>query len=93
MAVESKPLTEDERNELEELRASNKKNEDAKAAQDEKDNAPLPDTHWLNLADGTTVKSKGVASHVGGIPVIRATEIPAELQDGAKENAESAHRF
>lgn len=91
--VASDTLTEDERQELADLRANRDKAEKAKAAQEEKDNAPLPDTHWLNLADGTTVTSKGVASHIGGIPVVRATEIPAELIEGGNPNAQPEHRF
>jgi hypothetical protein len=86
-------LTEDERRELESLRAER---EDAKAkaeAEKAKEDAPLPDTHWLNLADGTTITAQGVASHVGGIPVLHATAIPAELLDGGDPNAEPAHRF
>jgi hypothetical protein len=53
------------------------------------DDEPLPDTHWLALADGRTIKTKGVMSHYEGIPVIRSTEMPPEL------NAKPAdqHRF
>lgn len=88
--ADSKPLTDNERAELDELRA----NKDKSIVGDvPKNDAPLPDTHWLNLADGTTVITKGVASHVNGIPVLHATEIPAELQDGGNVNAEPAHRF
>jgi hypothetical protein len=89
---ENEPLTDDERKELEELRAS-KKNAPDKAA-DEKEEVPLPDTHWLNLADGTTITSKGGGiSHVNGVPVLHSTEIPAELLEGGNPNAEPVHRF
>jgi hypothetical protein len=53
-----------------------------------------PDTHWLHLADGEVIKSKGVASHVGGVPVIGAYEIPVELQEGyAESQKEAEHQF
>jgi hypothetical protein len=93
MTDETKPLSDDERKELDELRASQKKNDEKVAAEKEAENAPLPDTHWLNLADGRTVVTKGVASHYEGVPVLHATEIPAELQDGGNTETEPVHRF
>lgn len=87
--TDTEPLTEDERKELEALRAE----KDKPQAEVKVDETPLPDSHWLNLADGSTVTSKGVMSHVNGIPVLHATEIPAALLPGGDPNAEPAHRF
>lgn len=89
MVTDTKPLTDDERKELEDLRAE-KENPKVEERPEEK---PLPETHWLNLADGRTVTAKGVMSHYEGVPVVRATEIPAELLEGGNPNAEQAHRF
>jgi hypothetical protein len=50
---------------------------------------PLPDTHWLHLADGDVIKSKGVMTHYKGIPVIGAYAIPEEIY----KDATPAHRF
>lgn len=85
----TEPLTEDERKELDALRAE----KDSPKAEIKAEEAPLPDTHWLNLADGRTVVTKGVMSHYEGVPVLHATEIPGELLEGGNPNAEPAHRF
>jgi len=87
--AETKPLTDDERKELEELRAS----KNAPDKTEVKEEVPLPETHWLNLADGRTVTAKGVMSHYEGVPVLHSTEIPADLLEGGNPNAEQAHRF
>jgi hypothetical protein len=87
--AETKPLTDDERTELDALRAEKENPKVEEKPEDE----PLPDTHWLNLADGTTVVSKGTGTHFNGIPVLHATPIPEELQEGGKVNSEPAHRF
>lgn len=89
MAEENAPLTEDERTELENLRAE----KTSPKVEEKPEETPLPDTHWLNLADGTTITCKGTASHVNGVPVLHSTEIPANLLDGGDPNAEPVHRF
>jgi hypothetical protein len=83
-------LSDTEREELVQLRANA-----AKAAETEKnppsvEDTPLPDTHWLHLADGTVILSKGVMSAYEGIPVIGAYAIPAELAD---EPSVPEHKF
>jgi cytochrome c-type biogenesis protein CcmE len=86
-------LTEDERRELEELRAARNERDNEEKAAEEKQSS-LPNTHWLNLANGETVEAKGVMSHVDDIPVLHATEIPAKHRSDYQENqAESAHQF
>ena len=50
---------------------------------------PLPDTHWLVLADGRSIKSKGVMSIYDGVPVVSSHAIPEELY----KDATPAHRF
>ncbi len=76
-------LTDNERAELEQLRAE----KNAPAESPKAEEAPLPDTHWLHLGDGTVIRSKGVATHVGDIPVLHAVEIPPT------EEIAPAHRF
>lgn len=90
---ETAPLTEDERKELETLRSEKSDSADQAAAAKAAEDAPLPDTHWLTLADGQTVVAKGTATHYDGIPVLHCTEIPADLLEGGNPNAEPAHRF
>lgn len=58
-------------------------------AKTESKTVELPNTHWLHLADGTTVESKGVSGSVNGIPVIAHYEKPPELIAPAVE----PHRF
>lgn len=82
-------LTDEERAELEQLRAE--KNAAAEAQPVEVEST-LPDTHWIHLANGDVFTAKGIASSVDGIPVIGTYEIPAHLQDGAKP-AEAEHKF
>jgi hypothetical protein len=53
------------------------------------DDEPLPDTHWLVLADGRSIKSKGVMSVYDGVPVVSTHAIPEELY----KDATPAHRF
>lgn len=48
----------------------------------------LPDTHWLTLADGRTIESKGTMTHYEGIPVLYSTPIPID-----PETLTPAHRF
>lgn len=88
-----KPLSEDERAELEQLRAEreNRQNE-PQAAPANVPEKELPDTHWIHLANGDVFTAKGIASHVDGIPVIGTYEIPPHLQEG-NTPAEPAHRF
>ena len=54
-----------------------------------KEDEPLPDTHWLILADGRSIKSKGVMSVYDGVPVVSTHAIPEELY----KDATPAHRF
>lgn len=69
-------LTDDERAELENLRAEKaSKPADVPA----EDTVTLPPTHWLHLADGNVIETNGVKSHHEGIPVIGAYEKPQEL--------------
>lgn len=84
-------LTADEREELDELRKNrDKENASAKAAEEKQ--SKLPNTHWIHLADGSTIESKGVASHVDGIPVIATYEIPAEKRSDYKPE-DHEHQF
>jgi hypothetical protein len=76
-------LNPDERAELDALRAEKNAGPVTAAAPEQ---TPLPDTHWLHLGNGDVVTSKGVASHVDGIPVIHAVEIPVV-------DTTPAHRF
>lgn len=68
-------LTDDERKELEELRAQ--KNVTAEKTDDEK--PTLPPTHWLWLANGEVIESNGVKSMHDGIPVVTHYAKPDEL--------------
>jgi hypothetical protein len=88
-ADSAKPLSDADRKDLAAFRAE-KANRDNAGNEDEK---PLPDTHWLHLGDGTVVKAKGTATHVGDLPVLHAVEIPGALIEGGDPNAEPAHRF
>jgi hypothetical protein len=47
----------------------------------------LPDTHWLHLADGRVVTTKGVMSHYDGLQVIGAYPMPETSEPT------SAHKF
>jgi hypothetical protein len=76
-------LSPDERAELEALRAEKNAGPVTAAAPEE---TPLPDTHWLHLGNGDVITSKGVATHVGDIPVLHAVEIPVN-------NVTEPHRF
>jgi hypothetical protein len=49
---------------------------------------PLPDTHWLILADGRKISSKGTMTHYGAVPVLYSTPIPVD-----PESLVPAHRF
>ena len=83
--TDTAPLTDDERAELNALRSERDNVNNAPATPDQE---PLPDTHWLHLGDGQVIRSKGVTTHVDGIPVIHAVEIPSDLT-----NVPEAHRF
>jgi hypothetical protein len=72
-------LTIDEREELDKLR-------DEKNNPPEQKKAELPNTHWLHLANGEVVESKGVSGSINGIPVIAHYEIP-------QEDTTVAHQF
>lgn len=97
----SEELTEDEREELNELRAAkmdrDKEESFANIRVDQsgehsevsaRDEDELPMTHWLTLADGRTVESKGTMTHYDGVPVLYSTPIPNDPAD-----AQPAHRF
>jgi hypothetical protein len=83
-------LTDTEREELAQLRANAAKAEEEKKNPPSVEDTPLPDTHWLHLADGQVILSKGVMSAYEGIPVIGAYAIPAELAD---EPSVPEHKF
>jgi hypothetical protein len=87
----AKELTEDERAELDELRANRDKDNAATKAEEEKQ-SKQPNTHWLHLANGDVVESKGVASHIDGIQVIGSYEIPAEKRSDYKPE-DHEHQF
>lgn len=92
-ADSAKPLSDADRKDLAAFRAD-KANRDANRVNaGNEDEKPLPDTHWLHLGDGSVVKAKGTATHVGDLPVLHAVEIPGALLDGGDPNAEPAHRF
>ena len=69
-------LTDDERKELEELRAQ--KNATAENPVDD-DKPTLPPTHWLWLANGEVIESNGVKSIHEGIPVVAHYAKPDEM--------------
>lgn len=69
-------LTDEERAELNKLRAEKANSEKPKEAVSE---VTLPPTHWLWLANGEVLESNGVMSHHNGIPVVAAYQKPAEL--------------
>jgi hypothetical protein len=76
-------LTVDEREELDRLR-------DEKNNPPEKEVKELPNTHWLHLANGDVVESKGVSGSIDvdgkNVPVIAHYEIP-------QEDTTVAHQF
>jgi len=84
-------LSADDRAELTELRKNRDAvNADQKAAEEKQ--SKLPNTHWLHLANGDVAESKGVASHIDGITVIGAYEIPAEKRSDYKPE-DNEHQF